>query len=134
LSRAFRCPPRPQAGTLVPLMAHPCASYPEGAGGYVTELMPAAQPRCQAGRACHRAPCFQVRLEAAAGCRPVRTTTELCAEHLGDIHAMAVWAREQGLEGQLTVLAVDLLSAGEAPPAGGRNGLVFDTIPLHPTA
>jgi hypothetical protein len=100
----------------------------------MTQLLPAAaSPQCQAGRSCHRAPCFQVRLEAAAGCRPVRQTTELCAEHLGDIHAMAAAAREQGLLGQLTVLAIDR-AAGGPPAAGVRNGLVFDTIPLRPGA
>jgi hypothetical protein len=99
---------------------------------YLTGLLPAAAPpRCQAGRSCQRAPCFQVRVEAAAGCRFVHATTELCAEHLGDIHAMTVWAREQGLHGQLTVLAIDLPPAGQAAPAG-RNGLVFETIPLSP--
>ena len=37
----------------------------------------------QAARCCDRAPCFQARLEAAAGRRPVRGQAEICAEHLG---------------------------------------------------
>jgi|SRR5450755_1781917 hypothetical protein len=105
----------------------------------MTELLsyvPSA--RCQAGQPCDRAPCFQARLEAAAGRRPVRRHAELCAEHLGDtVQALAAWARDQGLEGKVTVLAIDQPLPGQAPrPAlpGDRDpcGFAFGTILLNP--
>jgi hypothetical protein len=92
--------------------------------------------RCQADPRCDRAPCFQVRLEAAAR-RPVHRSAELCAEHLGTAAALAAWAREQGLDGQLTVLAIDQPApspAGRRACAGDRvhRGFAFGAIPLNP--
>jgi hypothetical protein len=92
--------------------------------------------RCQADPRCDRAPCFQVRLETA-GRRPVRRQAALCAEHLGTAAALAAWAREQGLEGQVTVLAIDQPSPGQdghrARPADWMHrGFAFGTIPLSP--
>jgi hypothetical protein len=105
----------------------------------VTELLLSAPSvHCQADLRCDRAPCFQARLEAAVGHRPVRRHAELCAEHLGHtVQALATWAREQGLEGKVTVLAID-------PPAPVRAdsltrpddlihcGFAFGTILLSP--
>ena len=92
--------------------------------------------RCQADPRCDRAPCFQVRLEAA-GRRPVRRQAELCAEHLGTAAALAAWARERGLQGQVTVLAIDQRAAGPAgrtarPDGGLPSGFAFGVIPLSP--
>ena len=85
----------------------------------MTQLLPAlAEPVCQAGRSCDRAPCFQARLEAAAGDRPVRKRTELCAEHLGGtVHALTTWA-------------IDRPARDQAAPPGRRIGFVFSTIRL----
>jgi hypothetical protein len=107
----------------------------------MTEVLPPG--RCQHGRACDRAPCFQARLEAMAGRRPVRQRAELCADHLGDaVLALATWAREQGLEGTVTVLAIDQAEAGQAeagqaagppwPGDQGAGGFVFATISVSP--
>jgi hypothetical protein len=108
-------------------------------GVVMTELLsyvPAA--RCQADQPCDRAPCFQARLEATAERCLVRRHAELCVEHLGDaVQAMTAWARSQGLEGKVTVLAIDQPPPGQAPsPAlpGDRApcGFAFGTILLDP--
>ncbi|MEP7023226.1 MAG: hypothetical protein ABJB47_05315 [Actinomycetota bacterium] len=98
----------------------------------MTELLPAvASPYCQAGQACDRAPCFQARLEAVKGRRCVLQRAELCAEHLGGtVQALTDWAHDRGLEGKLTVLAIDRLVPGRARPLAGRLGFVFSTIQL----
>jgi hypothetical protein len=98
----------------------------------MTQLLPAlASPVCQAGRPCDRAPCFQARLEAAAGDRLVRTHAELCAEHLGgSVHALTTWASDRGLRGEVTVLAIDRPGADDDAPPGGRIGFLFSTIRL----
>jgi hypothetical protein len=98
--------------------------------------MPAVQ--CQTGRPCDRAPCFQARLEATAGGRRVHRQVELCSAHLGDtVQALAAWARAQGLEGKVTVLAIDQPFPGQADhpvlPGGlDRCGFAFGTIMLNP--
>jgi hypothetical protein len=108
----------------------------------LTELLLLSVPalRCQADPRCDRAPCFQVRVEAA-GRRPVRglvrRQAELCAEHLGTAAALAAWAREQGLEGQVTVLAIDQPAPGQAdnlarPDDRVHCGFAFGAIPLNP--
>jgi hypothetical protein len=104
----------------------------------MTELLLSAPSRhCQADRLCDRAPCFQARLEAA-GRRPVHRHAELCAEHLGyTVQALASWAREQGLEGQVTVLAIDQPAPGQAgnlarPDDRVHCGFAFGTILLNP--
>jgi hypothetical protein len=100
----------------------------------MTELLPASPgPRCQAGQPCNRPPCFQARLEATSGPQCVRQRAELCAEHLGNtVQALASWARSQGLDGEVTVLAIDLPRPRHATPAWGRSGFAFATIPLRP--
>lgn len=93
---------------------------------------------CQADQPCDRAPCFQARLQATAGSRRVHRQAELCAEHLGDtVQALAAWAREQGLEGKVTVLAIDQPAPGQAGGlalTGDRvlSGFAFGTILLKP--
>jgi hypothetical protein len=104
----------------------------------LTELLLLSVPalHCQADPRCDRAPCFQVRLDAA-GCRPVHRQAELCAEHLGTAAALAAWAREEGLEGQVTVLAIDQPAPGQAgrlarPDDRVHCGFAFGSIPLNP--
>jgi hypothetical protein len=92
--------------------------------------------RCQADPRCDRAPCFQVRLEAA-GRRRVHRSAGLCAEHLGTAATLAAWAREQGLDGQLTVLAIDQPAPGQEgnlarPGDRVHCGFAFGAIPLSP--
>jgi hypothetical protein len=99
-------------------------------------LLSAPSPRCQADRQCDRTVCFQARLEAA-GRHPVRKQAELCAEHLGTAAAIAAWAREQGLEGKVTVLAIEQAAPGQAAGltrSGERAhlGFVFGTILVNP--
>jgi hypothetical protein len=98
----------------------------------MTELLPAyPSPLCQADHDCERAPCFQARLEAVAGRRWIRTRTELCAQHLGGtVQALTTWARNQGLKGEVTVLAIDLPAAGRATSAWSGSGLAFGSIPV----
>jgi hypothetical protein len=72
-------------------------------------------------------------LDAAAGQYRVHKRTDLCAEHLGAaIQAITAWARDEGLEGEVTVLAVDLSESGQPAPAWDRNSLAFATIPISP--
>ncbi|HEY2285672.1 MAG TPA: hypothetical protein VGH88_08010 [Streptosporangiaceae bacterium] len=104
----------------------------------MTELLLVSVPvlRCQADLRCDRAPCFQVRLEAV-GRRHVRRQAELCAEHLGTAAALAAWAREEGLEGEVTVLAIEQPAPGQpenrARLAGRVHcGLAFGTITVGP--
>lgn len=99
-------------------------------------LLSAPSPRCQADRRCDRTVCFQARLEAA-GRHPVRKQAELCAEHLGTAAAIAAWAREQGLEGKVTVLAIEQAAPGQpaGPVRSGERahlGFVFGTILVNP--
>jgi hypothetical protein len=104
----------------------------------VTEmlLLPVPALRCQADRHCDRAPSFQVRLEAS-GRRPVRRRVGLCAQHLGAAAALAAWAREQGLRGTVTVLAVEQPAPGQSDNRARlddrvHSGLAFGTIALGP--
>jgi hypothetical protein len=105
----------------------------------MTELLISVRsPHCQADRPCDRAPCFQARFEAAAGRSPVRRHAEFCAEHLGGtVHALATWAREHGLAGTVTVLAIDQPAPGQANSPARPDDLVhcgfaFGTILLNP--
>ena len=95
----------------------------------MTELLPFSPSLiCQADRGCDRPPCFQARFEATAGHRWVRTRTELCAHHLGGtVQALTAWARAQGLNGEVTVLAIDLPDPSQSA-AWGRSGLAFGSI------
>jgi hypothetical protein len=101
-------------------------------------LLSVPSVHCQADLFCDRAPCFQARLEAAVGRRPVRRHAELCAEHLGHtVQALATWAREQGLDGKVTVLAIDQPPPGQAdslarPDDRVHCGFAFGTIRLNP--
>jgi hypothetical protein len=107
----------------------------------MTQLLPSVPPgRCPADRCCSRLPCFQARIEATAGHRTIRTSTEVCAEHLGDtVQALTTWARQQGLRGHLTVLATGqpgsrhAASPGTPPGAALPSGFAFSTIALDPS-
>jgi hypothetical protein len=96
----------------------------------MTELLLSARSaRCQSGGSCDRVPCFQARLEAAAGLQPVRRHAELCAEHLGcAVQSLAAWAREQGLAGKVIVLAIDPPLAGQAAGPGGQDAGRLDAV------
>jgi hypothetical protein len=99
----------------------------------MTELLHSSPSlHCQADRGCNRAPCFQARLEAVSGLRSVWRRTELCAEHLGDtLQALTVWARAKGLEGKVTVLAIEQPIPGQAVIDDQvRCGFAFGTILL----
>jgi hypothetical protein len=106
----------------------------------MTQLLPSVPPgRCPADRCCSRPPCFQARIEATAGHRIIRTSTEVCAEHLGDtVQALIAWARQQGLHGHLTVLPTathgtrDPASPDTPPGAALPSGFAFSTITLDP--
>jgi hypothetical protein len=103
-------------------------------------LQPALPARCQADDLCDRPPCFQARLEVTAPDRlPTRLQTELCAQHLGgSVQALSAWAREQGLEGKVTILAIDQPERGMTRCGGslsqvGRGfglGFVFASVAL----
>jgi hypothetical protein len=107
----------------------------------MTCLPPAIPPgACHADRTCAHAPCFQVRLEAAARPQPARRNATACASHLGEVVCdLAAWAHDHGLTcGQVTILAIDRPPAA-CPPAGpgglgepASHGFAFTTIPLPP--
>jgi hypothetical protein len=90
-------------------------------------------PFGQTDRCCDRDPCFQARLLAVKGVQRVGRTIDLCADHLGDtVTALAAWARAEGLEGEITVIAIGLPESSQAPRLSGRPGLPFSTIPISP--
>jgi len=94
--------------------------------------------QCQAGHPCDRVPCFQARLEATQGRDRVRRNACTCAGHLGDtVQALTVWARDRGLQGKVTVLAIDQPADGQ--PAStvltggwGLRSFAFGTVLLTP--
>jgi hypothetical protein len=103
-------------------------------------LPPRSSSHPPADRCCDRPPCFQARLEAAAGSRPVISNTQVCADHLGDaVQALTTWARQQGLHGQLTVLATGQpgsrrpAGCGAGPAAGLPDGFAFSIIRIGPS-
>jgi hypothetical protein len=101
-------------------------------------LLSVPSPRCQADRRCDRVPCFQARLDAA-GRWPVRRHAEVCAEHLGTVQALAAWARDKGLDGTVTVLAIDQPAPGQPgglawPGDRAQRGFAFSIIVLNSQA
>jgi hypothetical protein len=99
----------------------------------MTELLQSSLSlHCQADHDCHRAPCFQARLEAASGRRRVRRRTEFCAHHLGGtVQALTAWARGRGLDGKVTVLVIEQPAPGQAPINDKiRCAFAFGTILL----
>ena len=95
---------------------------------------------CDADPQCVHVSCFQVQLEAS---RPQRAhrQSNACAYHVAEIiQALRAWAGKHGLvDGQLTILAIELAVGGRQPggPAGpgaadrsDLNGFAFSTIPL----
>jgi hypothetical protein len=95
---------------------------------------------CDADPQCVHVPCFQVQLEAS---RPQRAhrQSNACAYHVAEIiQALRAWAGNRGLvDGQLTVLAIELAAGGRQPggPGGAGapdrsdlHGFAFSTIPL----
>jgi hypothetical protein len=98
----------------------------------MTEPFPSfTAPFCQADCRCEHPAVFRARLEAAAGTRHVLRRAALCAHHLGDsVYALAAWAHDQGLQGEVTVLAIDQPAAAHSFPAWRRCELVFGAIPI----
>ena len=95
---------------------------------------------CDADPRCVHVPCFQVQLEAS---RPQRAhrQSNACAYHVAEIiQALRAWAGKRGLvDGQLTILAIELAAGGRqpggpigpgAPDRSGLHGFAFSTIPL----
>jgi len=95
---------------------------------------------CDADPQCVHVPCFQVQLEAS---RPQRAhrQSNACAYHVAEIiQALRAWAGNRGLvDGQLTILAIELAAGGRqpggpvgpgAPDRSDLHGFAFSTIPL----
>jgi hypothetical protein len=95
---------------------------------------------CDADPQCVHVPCCQVQLEVS---RPQRAhrQSNACAYHVAEIiQALRAWAGKRGLvDGQLTVLAIELAAGGpqpgglvgvDAPDRSGLHGFAFSTIPL----
>jgi hypothetical protein len=95
---------------------------------------------CDADPQCVHVPCFQVQLEAS---RPqsAHRQSNACAYHVAEIiQALRAWAGKRGLvDGQLTILAIELAAGGRqpggpvgpgAPDRSDLNGFAFSTIPL----
>ena len=100
----------------------------------------ASTSACDAGPPCVHVPCFQVQLEAS---RPQRAhrQSNACAYHVAEIiQELRAWAGQRGLvDGQLTILAIELAAGGRqpegplgpgAPDRSDLHGFAFSTIPL----
>ena len=92
--------------------------------------------RCRAVERCDEQACFQVRVEASLGRRPVLHWANACAAHIGDlVEGVKAWARDGNLTGAtLTVLVID--PAAESRRAAGGEpgplwpGFAFSVLPL----
>ena len=95
---------------------------------------------CDADPHCLHVPCFQVQLEASRPRRAHRQSNA-CAYHVAEIiQALRAWAGNRGLvDGQLTILAIELAAGGRqpggpvgpgAPDRSDLHGFAFSTIPL----
>ena len=84
---------------------------------------------CHAVARCDGQACFQVRVEAPLGRRPVLHWANACAAHIGDlVEGVKAWAHDGNLTGAtLTVLVVDpaAASAGRARWWSGCMGGSF---------
>jgi hypothetical protein len=77
---------------------------------------------CQAGRSCARLACFQARVEASTGARPVYRHLDACAGHITEaVQDLKAWAVDHlVVRGWLKVLAIDPYAA--AHRAGNGAG------------
>ncbi len=83
---------------------------------------------CQAGRSCARLACFQARVEASTGARPVYRHVDACAGHVTDaVLDLKAWARDHSvIGGWLKVLVIDpYAAAGRAARGRGLAELKF---------
>lgn len=90
---------------------------------------------CQAGRSCTRLACFQARVEASTGARPVYRHVDACAGHVTDaVLDLKAWARDHSvIGGWLKVLVIDPYAAGRRSAVGGgpaELNLAFYTVPV----
>ena len=86
---------------------------------------------CQGSDLCDRVPRFRARIDATAGSRHVLTSAEMCAQHLGcSVNALTAWARDQRLEGQLTVFAINHANADQPHAASATGDFAFSVIKL----
>jgi hypothetical protein len=102
--------------------------------------IPSDPSRCHAARGCGAQACFQVRLEALLGRRPVVHCANACAEHIGElVEGLKGWSRDGGLaNGTVTVLAIDpgaefRRAAGDVP-GPLWPGFAFSTLALPQTS
>ena len=92
--------------------------------------MPRARP-CRGNDLCDREPRFRANIDATAGGRHVRASAKMCAEHLGNcVHALAAWGRSQGLQGRVTVFAINHPAASQPHTAPAAEGFAFAVIEL----
>ena len=92
--------------------------------------------RCHAADGCVDQTCFQVRLEAFLGSRPIIHYANACAAHIGElVEGLRGWSRDGGLaNGTVTVLAIDpgaepRRAAGDVP-GPLWPGFAFSTLAL----
>ena len=86
---------------------------------------------CQAGRSCARLACFQARVEASTGARPVYRHVDACAGHVTDaVLDLKAWARDHSvIGGWLKVLVIDPYAAARrAARSGGLAELNLSLI------
>ncbi len=86
---------------------------------------------CQGSDLCDRVPRFRARIDATAGSRHVLTSAAMCAQHLGcSVNALTAWARDQRLEGRLTVFAINHANADQPHAASATGDFAFSVIQL----
>ena len=90
---------------------------------------------CQAGRSCARLACFQARVEASTGARPVYRHVDACAGHVTDaVLDLKAWARDHSvIGGWLKVLVIDPYAAARrAARSGGlaELNIAFYAVPV----
>ncbi len=90
---------------------------------------------CQAGRSCARLACFQARVEASTGARPVHRHVDACAGHVTDaVLDLKAWARDHSVTGGwLKVLVIDPYAAACRAARGGglaELNFAFYSVPV----
>jgi hypothetical protein len=90
---------------------------------------------CQAGRSCARLACFQARVEASTGARPVYRHVDACAGHITEaVLDLKAWARDHSVvRGWLKVLAIDPYAAAHyaaSGPGTAALNFAFYSVPV----
>ncbi len=91
--------------------------------------------RCQAGQACARLACFQARVEASTGARPIYRHVDACAGHITEaVQDLKAWAGDHlVVRAWLKVLAIDPYAAAHRAASGAgpaELNFAFYAVPV----